>query len=586
MTPGGRPGPAVLGLLFEGADPSAALLVGGRIVAFAEEERFVRRKHAPGVFPLEAARYCLEAGGLAAAGLDAVAVGWDAAKFPDRMRAFYAGMRRDHGPLAPHAIAWQEKNVGRYTRERLEARLREQLLPGVPVGSGPAVRFVGHHLAHAASAFLPSGFDAAAVVTADGHGEDDCTHLWVGEGGRLRHLAAWHLPFSLGWVYTKFTQHFGFHAHDGEGKLMGLAAYGKAVPELMAKVARVYRPTGGDDVYTVEPAFFLGEQAGGGPYTQAWLDLFGPPRSLESTEPFSQERMDLAFAVQDALERIGLALAERALAITGMKRLCVAGGTFMNCKLNGVLAARVGYGNLFAQPASGDNGISLGAALAVHAEMDGGPGEAPLARFDLGPAYGPERIEAALRAKGLAFRRSTEVEAETARFLAASKVVGWFQGRMEGGARALGHRSILANPTDPAMSGIVNRKVKFREPWRPFCPSVVEEEGEAYFDYRGRLPFMIVACRARDGIKAKMPSVVHVDGTVRVQTVSRAVDPRYHRLLLECKALTGYPVLLNTSFNVKGEPIVCTPEDAVACFLATAIDVLVLDDYIVTKVQP
>lgn len=576
--------PTVLGVHFEGMDPSAALLRDGRLVAFAEEERFTREKHAFGAFPLHAVRYCLEAGGIGLTDVDCVAVGWAADKFPGAIGAFYLELARQHGPLSAASLAWQQRNLERYTPARLRGLIEAHLFQGLPVHRRPAVRFVEHHLAHAAAAFFLSPFDeaeGAAILTADGHGEDDCTNLWVAEGGRIRHLARWRLPASLGWFYTKFTQHFGFRAHDGEGKLMGLAAYGQPDEDWARRVAEVVRLTGDERVYQVEPRFFLGEFADGH-YTAEWLELFGPPRARESAEPFTQRDKDRAYAVQAALEAVGSALADEALRRAGKTRLCVAGGTFMNCKLNGVLAQRLGFPNLFALPAAGDNGISLGAALGAHHAL-GYAWREPLRHLYYGPAYDDAAIEQALIAAGLTYRRCDDLPAEVAGLLAQSKVVGWFQGRMEAGARALGARSILANPLDPEIAGLVNGKIKFREAWRPFCPVTTVEDGPRYFDYEGELPFMIVACAAREGVAAQLPSVVHVDGTVRVQALRREANPRLYGLLEAFGARTGHPVLLNTSFNVKGEPIVCAPEDAVACFLRTGMDALAVGDFLVTE---
>jgi carbamoyltransferase len=421
-----------------------------------------------------------------------------------------------------------------------------------------------------------------AIVTADGHGEDDCTNLWYTVDGKIKHLQQWPLPQSLGWFYTKFTQWFGFRAHDGAGKFMGLAGYGHPDAELKSKVATVLQITNDERCYHLEPRFFLGDFADAEPYTGEWLELFGAPREFESKAPFSDTQKDLAYAVQDALEEAGLALTRRALSATGRDRVCTAGGTFMNCKMNGVLALEVGRENYFVQPAAGDNGIALGAALAVIHDV-GASVDAPMTHLYYGPEFDDAAIEAALVAAGVAYTRSADVTAAAAALLAESKVIGWFQGRMEAGARALGNRSIIANPLDPSMRDVVNEKVKFREAWRPFCPSARMEDGPDYFDYCGTMPFMIVACDALAGMQEKLPSVVHADNTVRVQSVDAAINPRFHQLITAFKAETGVGTVLNTSFNIKGEPIVCTPADAVNCFLKTAIDALVIGDYIAEK---
>lgn len=573
---------SVLGLLFEGSDPSAALVVNGKVEAFAEEERFTRVKHAMGAFPVQASRFCLKQAGLKLEDVGVIAVGWEVDKFDNgTMASFYERTCREDGPVVPRVRAWQQKNLGRYTKARLMEQLKDGLLRSLRPGQWPEIRFVRHHFAHACSTFSLSGFEEAAIITADGHGEEDCTNIWAARNGRIEHLQQWDIPQSLGWFYTKFTQFFGFRAHDGEGKLMGLAAYGRPDRELASKVAKIIRLTGDDSVYRMEPRFFYQEFAQGGPFTKEWLELFGEPREFESKEPFSQYQKDLAFAVQDALELVGMALLEHALKLTGSKRVCTAGGTFMNCKMNGVLARHIGLENYFVQPAAGDNGIALGAALAPFQEA--GYAVEPMSNMYLGPAYSESEMESALKEASVKYHKADNVASEAAELLAQSKVVGWYQGRMEAGARALGNRSIVANPLDPAMSDLVNQKVKFREPWRPFCPSTMEEEGAKYFDYDGKLPYMIVACDARPGEEQRLPSVVHIDQTVRVQTVNKDVNPRYHALISAFKEKTGHGVVLNTSFNIKGEPIVCRPKEAVNCFLNTAIDALVMGDFIAIK---
>ncbi|MEW5947286.1 MAG: carbamoyltransferase N-terminal domain-containing protein, partial [bacterium] len=294
--------PAVLGLLFEGLNPSAALVKDGTIAAIAEEERFTRVKHAPDAFPAGSVEYCLREGGVSIADVDYISVGWDAHKFPAHMEEFFLACRRMYRPCSRFVLNWQERKLSRYTAENLETQIRERLLRNVPESRAPEIRFVNHHFAHACSCFMPSGFDDAAIITADGHGEDDCTNFWAAEKGRINHLKQWKIPHSLGWFYTKFTQWFGFQPHDGEGKLMGLAAYGSRRPELIEKVNRVLFLTGDDDVYRVNPRFFFGEFVECGPYTHEWIQLFGEPRTQNSSEPFSEYHMDLAFAVQDALE--------------------------------------------------------------------------------------------------------------------------------------------------------------------------------------------------------------------------------------------------------------------------------------------
>ncbi len=572
----------VLGLLFEGSDPSAALLVNGEIVAFAEEERFNRQKHAPNQFPSNAIAYCLSVAKLDIADLDIIATGWDVDKFPDEMARFYLSSWYRYRPTGKHVLDWQLKNLGRYSRERMEDIIRKNLFQNLPKNRQPELRFVNHHLSHAHSCHVLSGFQDAAILTMDGHGEHDCTNFWVAEQGYVKHLKRWELPHSLGWFYTMFTQWFGFRPHDGEGKLMGLAAYGQKKDELLTNVRKVLHLVDSDSCYEVCSDFFYGKRSEDGPYSEEWLRLFGKPRFFESNDPFSQYEKDLAFAVQSVFEEVCLKLAKTLIDLTGKTKLCVAGGSFMNCKMNGVLAKWIGYENFFVQPAAGDNGISLGAALAA-CRYEDRIRKASFSHPYLGPEYDNATIETALIEAGLAYEKKENIAKEVAQLLSRSKIVGWFQGRMEMGARALGNRSILANPLNPDMSNIINCKVKFREPWRPFCPSTTIENGAEYFDFFGPLPYMIVACKARTGIKEKLPSVVHVDNTVRVQTVEAKCNPKYHALIEEFGKLSGYEVVLNTSFNVRGAPIVLRPEEAINCFLNTGLDYLAIGDFLVSK---
>ena len=377
---------AVLGLMFEGSDPSAALLVNDEIVAFVEEERFSRQKHAANQFPTNAVGYCLSAANLSIADLDTIATGWDVDKFPEEMARFYLSSWYQYRPTGEHVLNWQLKNLGRYTRERMEKIIHDNLFKNLLTEKQPELRFVNHHLAHAHSCHVLSGFQDAAILTMDGHGENDCTNFWVAEQGRIEHLQKWEIPHSLGWFYTMFTQWFGFRAHDGEGKLMGLAAYGEKKEDLFAKVRKVLHTVDHDACYEVCPDFFYGKRGEDGPYSEEWLCLFGKPHSFESNKPFSQEEKDLAFAVQTVFEEVCLKLAKTLIERTGKIKLCVAGGSFMNCKMNGVLAKWIGYENFFVQPAAGDNGISLGAALALR-RLEDHNGEVRFPNLYLGPDY-------------------------------------------------------------------------------------------------------------------------------------------------------------------------------------------------------
>jgi|TARA_R110000824_G_scaffold191451_3_gene373145 carbamoyltransferase len=575
----------ILGLIYQNcSDPSATLIKNGQIVAIVEEERVLRDKHAVNKFPINAINSCLNIANLEINDIDIISIGWDASKFPAKIKDFYEEIRKVHAPLSKKSIEWQNKNINYYTKENLLNTLKQNLFPKKKeIPSKIKVVFTPHHYSHACTAFYMSGFSEAAVITMDGHGEEDCTNLWVADNYQIKKIKQWNIPNSMGWFYTKFTQWFGFRPHDGEGKLMGLAAYGSHDPELAKKVDEICKLTDDDRIYDVNSSFFFAENVGNTSFCKEWIDLFGEPLPYEKKIEYSDYHKNLAFAVQQKLEDVGVALAKYILNKTGKTKLCVAGGSFMNCKMNGVLAQHVGFDNFFAQPMAGDNGISMGAAVAAASKTN--VRWPKMDHLYYGPKYTKNQIEKALeeQKKAIKYSLSSNIEKDVAGLLSKSKVVGWFQGPMESGARALGNRSILGNPLDPNARNLINEKVKFREMWRPFCPSTLEEEGQKFFNYEGKLPFMIVACEVNKEYADKIPSVVHCDNTVRVQTVSKETNPKYYKMIYEFGKITGIPIVLNTSFNVKGQAIVCSPNDAIKCFLNTGMDYVAIGDYLVSR---
>jgi carbamoyltransferase len=572
----------ILGIIYQNcSDPSATLIVNGEIISIIEEERLIRDKHAVDKFPINAINSCLQIAGMTINDIDIISIGWDALKFPTYIKEFYEGVRKKYPNMSQKSIEWQNKNTNYYTKKNLLSTLKSNLFPNsAEIPSSIQVVFTPHHYCHACTAFFPSGFKDAAIITMDGHGEEDCTNLWIAENDEIKHIKKWMIPDSMGWFYTKFTEWFGFRPHDGEGKLMGLAAYGCFDKDIALKVDRVCQLTGDDQVYKLNPSFFFDKNIEGSNFCKQWIDLFGEAMPYEKEIKYSDYHKNLAFAVQKKLEDVGVALTEYVLDKTGKSNLCVAGGSFMNCKMNGVIAEKIGFNNFFVQPLSGDNGISMGAALAAcrnsyNKKMD---------NLYYGPEYDDEEIKNVLDRLNVIYSFCDDIEKEVAQFLSQSKVVGWFQGRMEGGARALGNRSILGNPIDPNVRELINSKVKFREMWRPFCPSTTEESGNKFFNYEGLLPFMIVACEVKKEYADQIPSTVHFDNTVRVQTVSKKTNPKFHKLIIEFEKITGLPIILNTSFNIKGEAIVCSPEDAINSFFKTGMDYLAIGNYLVPQI--
>ncbi len=569
--------------IFEGHfDPAVALVRDGEILAYSEEERHVRFKHAPRIYPLRALRYCLKAAGIEWADVAAVGINWDLPAYTDgTLRRFFDGLRHEQ-QVDPATISWQEGLLRRFKLERYNAFHLTQWRRAFGERTYPELRPFGHHHVHAFHAAMQSPFERSVVLTIDGSGDRHCTVLWRHEGLRLEPLREIVMPHSLGWVYAAFTEYLGFRAYDGEYKVMGLAAYGRPNAVLSAALDEVVGQAPDGVEYRVDPRFIhYGAHTLSDRYTDALAGLLGRPPRLPDEEITSWHE-DLAFTVQSKLERSVEPLVAWAIETTGIPDVCVGGGVGLNVKMNSRLFELPGVRDVFAQPLCSDGGAAAGAALLAWSQATGRR-PAPLRTLALGPEETGEDIEQALKIARLDYEQPQDICAAAAEELARGRIVGWFQGRMEGGPRALGQRSILADPRQVANRDRVNAIVKFREYWRPFCPSLTAEAAPRYLERFTDAPFMIIAFRASERLKREAPAIVHVDGTARVQLVHAQVLPRYHRLLAEFERHTGVPVLLNTSFNVKGEPIVCTIHDALRTFWATGIEVLAAGDFLVRK---
>jgi carbamoyltransferase len=569
---------------FHGIDPAAALTDNGRVVAYVEEERLLRNKHAANLFPIRSIESCLKLGGISLRDVDAIVYGWDAPRYASgAMGAFYDEVNTRFPPDEA-TRRWQQRNVGLFAPAALRRTLVSNLVRhfGITPAEVPELQFHPHHQSHAAAAFYLSPHDEALVLTIDGSGDSDCTTVWRGRGATLEALHRIELPHSLGWFYAAITEYLGFEAYDGEYKVMGLAAYGRENLALRAKLAEIVRPGPRGFDYEVDPSYIHhGEHTYSDRFTDKLPVLFGmPPRQgPRKLDPIHE---DLAFETQRLLEETVIRLVHHFQQVTGLRTLCIGGGVGLNVKLNSRLHRMDLFDHVWAFPVPSDSGLAIGAAIA-HQVATTGTRPPPLEHVYLGPAYDDEDIENQLQQCGLAYRRPDDLAAATAELLADGKVLGWFQGRMEGGPRALGGRSILADPRTVAARDRVNAAVKFREYWRPFCPSLTVEAAAEYLIKPDAAPFMILAFEATEQARRAVPAVVHVDNTVRCQTVDAATAPRYHALLQAFQRKTGVPVLLNTSFNVKGEAIVCTPRDAIRCFAATGLDALAIGAFIVEK---
>jgi carbamoyltransferase len=591
----------ILGISAYYHDSAAALVADGEIVAAAQEERFTRKKHDSG-FPANAARYCLEAGGVGPDGPDHV-VFYDKPflKFERLFETYLAFAPRGFGSFVTALPVWLKDKL--FQKRVLTDALAEAL--GGDVDWAAKLLFSEHHLSHAASAFYPSPFAEAAVLTMDGVGEWTTTSLAVGCGNRLEVRKEIHFPHSLGLLYSAFTYYTGFKVNSGEYKVMGLAPYGE--PRFADLIRDRLIEVKEDGSFRLNMDYF-GYCTGLTMTNRRFDALFGgPPRKPES--PLTQREMDLAASVQAVVEEVVLKLARGIRRETGQRNLCLAGGVALNCVANGRLLREGIFDEIWIQPASGDAGGAVGAALAVHHMMLDGPrtprpGDAMHGAY-LGPAYDQAEIERRLTAAGAVFHTVSDDQAIdlTARALADGKAVGWHQGRMEFGPRALGGRSILADPRSPTVQKQLNLKVKYRESFRPFAPSVLREDLADWFEMDVDSPYMLLVAdvagkrqkpmtdeqKSLFGIdklnvpRSEIPAVTHVDYSARVQTVHRETNPRYHALITRFKELTGCPVLVNTSFNVRGEPIVCTPEDAFRCLMGTEIELLVVGNAVMKK---
>lgn len=554
----------ILGINCFSHDAAAALVRDGEPVAFVEEERFNREKHTK-AFPDRAVEFCLRRGGVTLEEVDVVAFAHRAGV--DFARGSIDALRRlPAGTLRLGAQAYVDLSLARKQR----AFVRRNRYRGRVIN-------VGHHDAHAAAAFYPSGFDGAAVLTLDRGGDFLSTTLGRGRGASLEILREVRNPDSLGEVYTAITGWLGFHPNADEGKVMGLAPYGT---DRYAPIMRqMVRPTD-DGLFRVDLSWFA-YQHERGPLSDKFLDRFGPPRVPESE--ITAHHKDVAFGVQDLTEEVALRVARGLHELTGSPNLAMAGGVALNSVMNARLLRETPFENVFVQPAAGDAGNALGAALWVWHQRLGRPREWRMEHAFYGQEYTDRDFKEALVARKLPFREVPDREAAAAALLSESKIVGWFQGRAEVGPRALGARSILADPRRAEMKDVVNEQVKHREGFRPFAPAVLDERGADYFEGYATNPFMLLVLPIRPERRGEIPAVTHVDGTGRLQSVTAGGNSAFHRLISEFQARTGVPVVLNTSFNLRGEPIVDTPEQALLDYLNTGMDALLLGPYLLEK---
>jgi carbamoyltransferase len=593
----------ILGLSAFYHDSAATLMVDGRVVAAAQEERFTRKKHDPN-FPKHAVDYCLREGGLQPEDLDYVV-------FYDKPLLKFDRLLETYLAFAPAGLRsflmamplWLKTklHLPREVRKALDGRYRKNIV------------FTGHHESHAASAFFPSPFDEAAILTMDGVGEWDTASIGHGKGNKIELLKTLRFPHSLGLLYSAFTYFTGFRVNSGEYKLMGLAPYGE--PKYVDLILDQLVDLKPDGSLAMNMKYF--NYCQGLTMTNGEFDrLFGgPPRSSESM--ITQREMDLAASIQKVTEEAVLRMARHARELTGAKHLCLAGGVALNCVANGLLLREKIFDDIWIPPPAGDAGGALGGALFVHYQLlenqrRPGGSDRLIRGSLLGPEFSNDEIDRFLKSQNVPHHfhpDEKELLARTVEAMAGEKVVGWFQGRMEFGPRALGSRSIIGDARSEKMQSQMNLRIKFRESFRPFAPSVLAEDVSTYFELDRESPYMLLVAPVRRELRCELseeqkramkdpdlrrrvnvkrstiPAITHVDMSARIQTVDEERHGRYYRLIREFKRQTGCGVIINTSFNIRGEPIVCTPQDAYRCFLASDMDVLVLENHILYKTE-
>jgi carbamoyltransferase len=598
---------AILGISAYYHDSAAALLVDGEIVAAAQEERFTRKKH-DSSFPIHACRYVLQEAGIDYKDLAAVS-------FYDKPFLKFERLLETYHAFAPAGFVSFLSAIPVWIKDKLfMRRMLGKHLAELGEGTVP-IYYPEHHLSHAASAFYPSPFLDAAIVTVDGVGEWATTTISRGRGKDIEILKELQFPHSIGLLYSAFTYYTGFTVNSGEYKLMGLAPYGDPdalqTTDFKKKITTDLVDVRKDGSILLNMDYF--EYATGLKMANdaKWEQLFGVPRRKPESEEIAQVYMNMALAIQQVTEEVVLRLACTARQVTGSKYLVLAGGVALNCVANGKILRAGIFEDLWIQPAAGDAGGAVGAAYAVWHIHDGNErrpnssGDAIQGSY-LGPEFSGKEIRRALQrydAKAHHYEDYRKLAADVAGRLADGNVVGWFQGRMEFGPRALGNRSILGDARNPEMQKKLNLKIKYREGFRPFAPSVLEEDIGEYFDLDRESPYMLLVAPIRDDkkipvpdgyherplyerlyfLRSDLPAITHIDYSARIQSVSKTTNPRYWDLINEFKNQTGYGVIVNTSFNVRGEPIVCTPDDAYRCFMRTEMDFLVLGDYLLDK---
>ena len=565
----------ILGICSDVFITSAVLLEDGKIVAGAPEERFNRQKLYRG-FPMNAVKYCLKEAGCSLEDIDVVALGWNPGlhvKPPSARFGSVVRWRGEHLHAIPHALLALAKNKH---VDYIEQSLKQQK-------NDIKIIYITHHRAHAANAFFISPFIEAAILTIDGRGEEDTAGFFIGRGNTIEEIQEVKLPHSLGLFYGAFTEFLGFTPHSDEWKVMALASKTFKKNKYHDKVKKLITllPNGTFELDLSYFSYYLNDRNAW--YSPKFVECFGSPRLPD--DELTDRHYAIAAALQKVSEETALHMLQWLYEKTGMENLALSGGFFMNSVFNGKIAHSTNFKNVFISSCPDDSGTSWGAALYVYNHIYQKAEREIQTHNYFGPQFSDSDIEQTLKKYKIPYKKLRNIEKYAARLIADGKIVGWFQGRMEFGQRALGNRSIVADPRDPTMKDKVNNAVKYRETFRPFAPSILEERVAEYFECEkdAKVPFMEKVFMIRPEKRKVIPAVTHIDGSGRLQTVGKTCNPRYYKLISEFNKITGVPVVLNTSFNLKGEPIVCSPTDAIRTFFSCGLDALVLGNYVVMK---
>ncbi|MBI5375704.1 MAG: carbamoyltransferase [Candidatus Schekmanbacteria bacterium] len=558
----------ILGISCFYHDSAACLLKDGELIAAAQEERFTRKRHDPD-FPENAVKYCLEKGGITISDLDHVGF-YDKPfiKFERILLTYIATFPKSFPSFSKALPVWLKEKL--WTKRVIQEK----------TGFEGDILFIQHHQSHAASSFLVSPFEEAAILTVDGVGEWATATYGVGRGNKIEIKKEINFPHSLGLLYSAFTYYLGFKVNSAEYKVMGLAPYGN--PTYYDLILKELVDLRDDGSFMMNMKYFAYDY--GLTMTNGKFDkLFGgPPRESESK--LEQKHKDIAASVQKVTEEIVLRMARHLYKETGLSNLCMAGGVALNCVANGRILRETPFKNIFVQPAAGDAGGAVGVASYIYHSLLGNPRKYVMKHAYYGPEFSNDEIRNYLDSRNVKYHelKTEDLIQKTARLITEQNVIGWFQGRMEFGPRSLGNRSIIADATNAANRDVVNLKIKFRESFRPFAPSVLEEKSAEYFELDCPSPYMLLVAQVREN-KRMIPAVTHVDNSARIQTVNREENKIFYDLISEYEKISGVPVIINTSFNVRGEPIVCTPHDAYMCFMRTNMDYLVMGDFLLDK---